>query len=68
MYVGELSVGTIIFHARWGLGRVSRRDEACVIAKFGTRRHKLAYNDRVAVWAVAEVSTQVNTPNMRVAA
>lgn len=51
MYVGELCAGAIIFHARWGLGRVVRMDEACAVTKFGTRRHKLAMNDTVAVWA-----------------
>lgn len=52
MYVGELSAGAVIFHAQWGLGRVVRVDPTCAIAKFGTRRHKLAMNDRVAVWCV----------------
>ena len=54
MYVGELPLGAIIFHAKWGICRVTRRDEACVIVKCGTRRHKLAYNDKVAVWCVQE--------------
>lgn len=56
MYVGELAVGAIVFHARWGICRVSRRDDTCVIVKCGTRRHKLAYNDRVAVWCVQQSS------------
>ena len=51
MYLGELGVGAIIFHARWGIGRVARRDETCVVCRFGTHRRKLAYNDKVAVWA-----------------
>lgn len=55
MYVGELPVGAVVFHAQWGILRINRRDESCVIAKCGTRRHKLAYNDRVAVWCVPEV-------------
>lgn len=56
MYVGDLGVGAIIFHARWGICRVTRRDETCVIVKCGTKRHKLAYNDKVAVWCVPQVS------------
>lgn len=53
MYVGELCAGAVIFHARWGLGRVVRVADAYAVTKFGTRRHKLAMNDTVAVWATA---------------
>jgi hypothetical protein len=55
MYLGDLAVGAIIFHARFGIGRVSRRDEACVIVKCGNRRYKMAYNAKVAVWCVPDV-------------
>lgn len=61
MYLGELGVGSIIFHARWGIGRVARRDETCVVCRFGTHRRKLAYNDKVAVWAVPEEATETQT-------
>lgn len=54
MYVGDLYAGCIVFHARWGLGRIVRVTDTCAIAKFGTRRHKLAMNDTVAVWATLE--------------
>lgn len=57
MYLGELNIGAIIFHARWGIGRVARRDETCVVVKFGTHRRKLAYNDRVAVWEKEGIET-----------
>lgn len=54
MRVGDLHAGAIVFHARWGLGRVVRVEEAYAIGKFGMpgawRRHKLAMNDEVAVW------------------
>jgi hypothetical protein len=59
MYLGDLGVGSIIFHARWGIGRVSRRDETCVIVKCGTRRHKMAYNEKVAVWSIPVAAAAV---------
>jgi hypothetical protein len=64
MYLGELAVGAIFLHAQWGIGRVRRRDETCVIGQFGTHRRKLAYNDRVAVWAIEQAGAQANTQAM----
>lgn len=53
MRVGETCVGAIVLHTRWGLGRVVRFDERCVVVKFADGwRHKVAYNDHVAVWVV----------------
>jgi hypothetical protein len=66
MYLGELAVGAIFLHAQWGIGRVRRRDETCVIGQFGTHRRKLAYNDRVAVWAIEQ--GQANTQTIGMAA
>lgn len=58
IHVGSLAVGAILFHARFGLGRVQQRRDTYVLVKFGTRRHKLSYADRVAVWAVPQAAEQ----------
>lgn len=53
MYLGELHAGAVIFHANFGIGRVVRLAETCVICKFASGRRKLAHNAKVAVWAMA---------------
>ena len=67
MYVGDLCVGMIVFHAKWGLGRVVRVDSAYVVTRHGKRRHKLAMNDSVAVWVASGAGEQANITQGRAA-